>query len=226
MKIQYCSDIHLELEENLDLYSKTPVIVPEGDILIILGDLLEIFDGIFSLSLFDRLSKDFKLVFWIPGNHEYRYGFDIQNIENLNYMYAVRHNVFLLNNQVVIVEDVKFVFSTLWSKVDKFKLDIESEVPDYSQNIYKGKILTVEDTNLFHKNSIKFLEQNGISTSNHKTVVCTHYAPSKKCNSAIYEGHKLNEAFYSELDSLILSSNIDFWLYGHTPLQLSRLQNW
>lgn len=217
MKIQYCSDLHLEIKENQKIYSNRRLINPTGEILIILGDFLALEKDSFNLSIFDDLSRDFKTVFWVPGNHEYRRGFNINQIEDFSYIYAVRYNVFLINNQVVIYENVKLIFSTMWSNIIKHNAKIEKEIPDYNnKSVYGNKILTIADTNRFHKKSIDFIKKNTHYKSDYITIVCTHYPPSKKCDSPDYSFHHLNEAFYSELDSLIMNSNIDYWLYGHT----------
>ena len=39
MKIQYCSDLHLEFSHNFEFIKKNPII-PIGDILILAGDIL------------------------------------------------------------------------------------------------------------------------------------------------------------------------------------------
>lgn len=216
MRIQYCSDLHLEKEENNQLYKNKKLIVPSGEILVILGDLLELQNGSYDLPLFDELSKNFQMVFWIPGNHEYRGGFDTSLIEDFNFMYAVRPNIFLVNNQVIIYKGVKLVFSTLWSHISKHTAMIEKEVPDYELCFYRGQVLTPFDTNYFYEKSVRFLKNTIDHKSDYKTILCTHYPPSKRCDSPEFENHYLNEAFYSELDALILASDIDYWLYGHT----------
>ena len=41
MKIQYCSDLHLEFEQNEDYIQDFPL-KPEGDILILAGDIMSL----------------------------------------------------------------------------------------------------------------------------------------------------------------------------------------
>ena len=73
MKVQYCSDLHIEFPAN-EIFLKRNPIVPTGEILILAGDV-----GLFSemnkySEFFDYLSKNFMAVYWIPGNHEYYHG--------------------------------------------------------------------------------------------------------------------------------------------------------
>lgn len=94
MKIQYCSDLHLEFPDNKYLLQNAPLI-PEGEILLLAGD-------IFPFSLLNKpcyfldwAADNFEKVYWIPGNHEY-YRFDIFD-KNFVLNEKMRSNLFLVN---------------------------------------------------------------------------------------------------------------------------------
>ena len=70
MKIQYCSDLHLELEKNSKYLKNNPLSV-NGDILILAGDIIPLHDKFFNDSFFKFISDNYKKVFWVPGNHEF-----------------------------------------------------------------------------------------------------------------------------------------------------------
>lgn len=119
MKIQYCSDLHLEFAVNNQFLKKNSL-VPSAEILLLAGDIV-----LFSLQdkysyFFDFVSENFKSVYWIPGNHEY-YHSDISNKKG-SFCEEIRDNVFLLNNHVIILDKIKFIFSTLWSAISPVNL--------------------------------------------------------------------------------------------------------
>lgn len=97
MRIQYASDLHLEFPENEYFLSKNPL-VPEGDILILAGDIIPFSMLDRHLDFFKCLSDQFENVYWIPGNHEY-YHSDLQT--DLNQVNEkLEDNVNLVNKKV------------------------------------------------------------------------------------------------------------------------------
>ena len=49
-----------------------------------------------------------------------------------------------------------------------------------------------------------------------KRVVVSHHLPSFKLVDPCFSGSPLNGAFVSDLDDIISSGNIDYWIYGHS----------
>ena len=66
VRIQYASDIHLEIRPSKFRRILTPV----GDILILAGDIGHPFRRTYAQFL-DWCSRNFKHVILVPGNHEY-----------------------------------------------------------------------------------------------------------------------------------------------------------
>ena len=114
MKIQYCSDLHLEFLDNRKWVLENPI-MPKGDILILAGDIV-LFKAIHQhQKFFDYLSEHFEQTFWIPGNHEY-YNVDISK-RSSSFEEKIRDNLTLLNNTVKNINEARIVFSTLWSHI-------------------------------------------------------------------------------------------------------------
>lgn len=128
MKIQYCSDLHLEFKENKHFLAKNPI-QPTGEILLLAGDIVP-----FALidkhnDFFDYVSANYESVFWVPGNHEY-YHYNLKDVKNPLYE-KIRHNVFLVNNQIIPYKSVNLIFSTLWSSISpQNEWDIQRNVSD------------------------------------------------------------------------------------------------
>lgn len=213
MKLQYCSDLHLEFLQNKKYLTKHPLI-PLGDILLLAGDIVpfKVMDE--HNDFFDYLADNFKQTFWIPGNHEY-YGFDINN-KSGEMMEAIRNNVFLINNKVVQLDEVRLIFSTLWSEIsiNNF-LSIKHRMNDFMAINKGNKIFSPEDFNVLHQACKSFIREALSEISTTPTIVVTHHIPTLLNYPAKYKKDGFNEVFAVELYDLIAQSTVDYWLYGH-----------
>lgn len=213
MKIQYCSDLHLEFPENKEFTEANPLKI-KGDIMILAGDIVpfRVIDR--HNDFFDFLSDNFKYTYWVPGNHEYYY-FDIAEKGSI-INEKIRNNVFLVNNVSVIHDNVKFIFSTLWSKIrPAYHRQIEKGLSDFHVIKYQGKRFSVPQYNLLYEESLKFIKQELNGEKSKKTVVATHHVPTFLNYPEQYKGDVLNDAFAVELFDFIEKSDIDYWIFGH-----------
>jgi predicted phosphohydrolase len=214
MKIQYASDLHLEFSQNKKFLQTNPI-QPLGDVLLLAGDivLFKYMDD--HDDFFKYVSDNFEVTYWIPGNHEY-YHFDASK-KTGSFKESIKDNVFLVNNISVQHEDVKLVFTTLWSKISPaYELQIEDGMNDFHVIKYKGKRFSSTQFNLFHKESLQFLNKELNYEKNGKTVVVTHHVPTLMNYPAIYKTSMLNQAFAVELGESIEASGPDYWVYGHS----------
>jgi DNA repair exonuclease SbcCD nuclease subunit len=215
MNIQYASDLHLERPENREEINKNPLI-PSSDVLILAGDILEISPESLSSPFFDYLEKEFKQVFLIPGNHEFYEGFDIA--DSLPEMdLEIRPNVRMINNKVIRIEDVDFIFSTLWSEITSLSRDVIEYFSDFNYCHFGGKYLTPQSYTRAHKICLQFLKDSFKQKSN-KRVVITHHLPSPLCLSDDFKYHHMNQLFYSDLTDLVKSSGAEYWIFGHSHI--------
>lgn len=212
MKIQYCSDLHLEFPDNKEYILNNPI-EPIAEILILAGDIVPFAVMDKHNDFFDYISRNFKMTFWIPGNHEYYY-YDVDSSRFLDT--KIRENIFLVNNCIKEISGVNIIFSTLWSNISEDKRwVIQQSLSDFKVIKYDNHIFNVDDYNLLHKESLKFIQNALNETSDNKTVVVTHHAPTFVNYPEKYVNSKINEAFASNLTELIEDNIIDFWIYGH-----------
>lgn len=223
MKLQYCSDLHLEFKENED-FIKTHPLQPVGDVLILAGDIVPFVHINKHKDFFDYVSDNFKRVYWIPGNHEYYgnvlncdlYDLMIDYDSCLSVYKKIRENVFLVNNQVVKLGNIKFLFTSLWTKISLTnQWYIHQHLNDFHQIKFNGKTFTPEDYNKFHMVSREFLTKALLEKDDCKTVVITHHVPTLMNYPEEYKRSTLNEAFAVELYDFIDNSSINYWIYGH-----------
>jgi len=213
MIVQYASDLHLEFQENKEFLRTNPL-QAVGDVLLLAGDIVPFAVMDKHKDFFSYLSDHFKATYWVPGNHEY-YGYDVaEKCGILNEQ--IRSNVFLVNNTSVQHDDVKFIFSTLWTKISPaYEYQIERSMSDFRVIRYKGYRFSAEQYNELHAGSMAFLKQELDANKTSKNVVVTHHVPTFLNYPIAYKGDILNEAFAVELFDFIEDTGPDYWIYGH-----------
>jgi len=213
MKIQYCSDLHLEFKENSEFLNANPI-KPVGEILILAGDIFPLKHIEDIKGFINYVSDNFKEVYMIPGNHEwYRYNIPKEG-DSLDT--DLRDNVHLINNKEVKIGDTNFIFSTMWSHVKRHNAhEVAKTVNDFRLIGKEGRTLTVPQFNKFHENALEFLKDAVKKSVGQKTVVITHHVPTIMNYPPEYINSPINGAFAVELHDFILDSGVDYWIYGH-----------
>ena len=201
MKIQYCSDLHLEFPENKNFLEQHPI-VPVGEILILAGDIVPFAVMCRYNDFFDELSANFEMVYWIPGNHEY-YHFDIARKPNPLYE-SVRSNVILFNNQTVTYKNIELIFTTLWSYISPAnQWQVQQNVNDFHLIKMNGSKFTTHQFNQLHQTGFEFLQQAVKQNSGMQKIIVSHHVPTLMHYPAQYKGSEINEAFAVELFRLL-----------------------
>lgn len=226
MRIQYLSDLHLEFKDNAE-FLKTHKMRATGDVLVAAGDILYLDDKAVKDSFFIRWAADnFEQVLLVPGNHEYYGGHDVADGGG-SWEYKLMDNVSYYNNKVVTIADTDFILSTLWSHIPP-----ENEQPisiflnDFHRLRYGGRAFTPSDYNREHARSLAFVrEAVGSSKARHRIVV-THHVPSRLCTPkklAVIRNGTLEPAFTVDLTDYIRTAPIDYWIYGHSHVNVDAL---
>lgn len=231
MKIHVLSDLHLELKSWDAPETDADVIVLAGDI----GSHTHGLDWAARQSAFAG-----KPILYVIGNHEY-YGAELLGLRKqiqfkAKALRAAGHAIFVLDNEAMVLGDVRFLGSTLWTDYRLFGDGMEmafamSEAKqcmnDHSCIFFAGNPGGAPDPT--ERGSRFFLPQHAAHLNrlarawltkrlaqSHPgpTVVVTHHLPSMRSVAARFESDVLSAAFASHLDELV--EQADVWIHGHT----------
>ncbi|MEM9538136.1 MAG: metallophosphoesterase [Cyanobacteria bacterium P01_E01_bin.42] len=211
MKILILSDLHVEFEG-----FRIPD--TDADIIILAGDIHIGCRGLFWAA---REVAD-RPILYILGNHEYYTEAYPKLIGKLKEQ-AADTNIWVLENDRVVFNDVTFLGCTLWTN---FRLFGDPVLAGYrameKMNDYRKIRLSPQysrlrsrDTAMIHQRSFSWLQANLTDAKTSKIVVITHHAPSKKSVPADALQDLLAAAYASDLDEAIAKSNVNLWIHGH-----------
>jgi Icc-related predicted phosphoesterase len=237
MKVNVISDLHLEFED---------LVLPDGDVLILSGDVCEakhLKEGIYNPNykafdfedkkrpdrwnrFFEEECRKYRKVVYVVGNHEH-YGFQFEKTVP-HIKSNLPDNVHLLDNDIVDIDDVRFVGGTLWTDMNKGDYltlyHVQRMMNDYRQITMFNRVksvyhrLTPERTIEEHKKTLDYIKTVVDEDNTKKYVVVTHHAPSKSSIHPRYQKDvTMNGAYSSELSEFILDRpQIKMWTHGHT----------
>ena len=216
MKIQYMSDLHMEFAEN-SRYLKHNEFPVTGDVLVLAGDIFYLRNNVAPLGKFWKwASTNYRQVLIVPGNHDYYGHYDIMT-RGMQWEWMFKENVGYYQNQVVRIDNVDFIFSTLWSHIPPGDEYIVSHgLNDFYQTLYEDHRLTVDDYNRMHQFCLDFIKRGVAESTAEKIVVVTHHLPTQQVVAQQHLASDLNSAFATELGNFIVDSPINVWIYGHS----------
>lgn len=216
MKIQFMSDLHLELSDN-SRYIKDLEIPVTGDVLVLAGDTAYLRDSTMpNMKFWKWASSTYRQVMLIPGNHEF-YGYGDVAAQGDSWQRMILPNVGYYQNQVVRIDDTDFILSTLWSHIrPEDEYFVARGMNDFRQIRYNERRFTTDDFNLEHDKCLSFIKQAVAKSNAAKIVVVTHHLPSYEVVAPYYKGDSLTSAFATELGDYIAESRIDAWIFGHS----------
>lgn len=217
MKIQYASDLHLEFADNWR-YLKANPLKPEGDILVLAGDIGYLGDDNYSQHPFwDWASENFQQVLCCMGNHEFYKYYDVVSLPD-GYCMEIRPNVHSYYNGIVhVAKDIDIILTTLWSKIPlEDAYYTEHVVSDFRRILYNGELMDFSAFNAEHERCLSFLKNVVASSKATHKIVVSHHVPSFRMLHPKFQGSKANGAFTVELEDYIQESGIDYWIYGHS----------
>lgn len=242
MKIKLVSDLHLEFSDVDIPNNGCDVLILSGDIMIA-QDLHDHPRGDWLLSqeylwkdgqmrpqkadrfrnFLDRCSKNFQHVIYIAGNHEFYHGKWLASIKYLRDECSYWPNIYFLEKDVKVIDDVAFLGCTLWTDLNKSNPitmhTVQLQMNDHRLIRHDGEGYTrlrAFHTVERHYEHVKWLKET--VPQYNKVVVVGHMGPTPLSIHPKYkDDFHLNGAYCSDLSEFILDNpNIKLWTQGHT----------
>lgn len=219
LKLQIVSDLHIEYKNN-DIPDPLNFINPQSPILVLAGDIGSLYKFTQLKGFITKVCKLFEIVIYVPGNHEYYVQHDnnckpvsFSVLENrLKSLESEISNLYILNQQSIIIDDVCIVGCTLWTNP-------EIEIPKFMIPIYGIDNYSYYEK---HKKDLMYINKmsNYCNSKNLELVVITHHCPTYKVlNNNMEKKNKKKDKYVSlyvsNLDYMIENSNINTWICGH-----------
>lgn len=245
MKIAICSDLHLEFQDiNLQNTEGADVLILSGDIMIAedLHNHPEMDYGMYSNAnlqdlgrrqqtalrfrdFLKRCSFQFPHVVYVAGNHEFYHGKWKASLQDLRNECAKFPNVYFLERDVKVIDDVTFIGATLWTdcnKGDPLTLhaltDMMNDFRIIRNDEHGYTKLRPAHAMYRHQQTISYLKAVLPDMKDRKIVFVGHHAPSKQSTHPKYQNDQLmNGGYSSDLCEFILDHpEIKLWTHGHT----------
>jgi len=244
MKIKLVSDLHLEFSD---------IMIPNDadyDLLILSGDIMVAQDlhdhqdeNVRTAAMLEmlgsrqlksqrfrdflkRCSFQFPHVIYVAGNHEFYHGKFFASIDHLREECAKYPNVYFLENDVKVINDIVFMGATLWTdcnKHDPFTLHALADMMNDFRIIRNDdagyRTLKPADIADRHRKTLQYFKtvMDGYPQEQ-KFVVVGHHTPSHmSCHPQYAHDYIMNGGYHSDLSEFILDHpQIKLWTHGHT----------
>jgi len=234
MRIQYCSDLHLEFRTNKHIPTLIKNPKNAADVLVLAGDICTMADkdeyNKF-VEFIEYYHKKYKCIIHVPGNHEYYMSSKICNRQSsmdmtdkkMKALQKIYPNYFYLNcNSINIGIDGKvyrFIGATLWTKLKKEDyVYIESHMNDYSSICFfkdnHPRKYNVAEMQRLHSKHFGFLKKEIIQAKADRIpcIIITHHKPIVEQGD---HDHRIDSAYSTDISS-IMNANVKLVIYGHT----------
>ena len=242
MKIKLVSDLHLEFSDiNIKNDQNYDVLILGGDICIAqdLHDfpeqnvrtaaMLEMLSSRQEKAqrfrdFFKRCSFQFPHVIYIMGNHEFYHGKFYAAVDYMRDECAKYPNVYMLEQDMKIINDVVFVGGTLWTDMNRrdpltmhAMKDMMNDFRIVRNDQREYAAMSTLDVAIRHDKTLGYIKLIVQEHKDKKCVVVGHHAPSFKSVSEQYASQTLmNGGYASDLSEFIMDHpQIVLWTHGH-----------
>jgi len=171
-----------------------------------------------------RCSFQFPHVVVIAGNHEFYHGNWKASIQYLRDEYSKFPNIYFLEQELKVIDDVTFIGATLWTdcnKGDPLTLHALGDMMNDFRIIRNDELgftkLRPAHTMHRHQRTVAYLKTVLADRKDNKIVVVGHHAPTFNSVHEKYRNDQLmNGGYASDLSEFILDHpQIVLWTHGH-----------
>jgi hypothetical protein len=224
MKIAIYSDLHNEFEP----FDLDPALLSSVDLVVLAGDIGPRHRGVEWTKTWANAIPSTP-VLMIAGNHEF-YGGHFDKVIGEMREAANGTNIRILENDQVVIDDVRFLGCTLWTDFKLYEAQHTSplvtintiaafmndyqKVTAYGREAGTYRKLHPRDTLRRHEVSRDWLKSRLAEPFAGPTVVITHHAPSPKSVPEAFEGDVLSAAYATDLESM-MGRHVPLWIHGH-----------
>lgn len=243
MIVALASDLHLEFQDiNLRNTENAEVLILSGDIMIAedLHDHPEInpMDPINIPNLgrrqsvalrfrdfLKRCSFQFPHVIYIAGNHEFYHGRWKASLDHLREECAKFPNVYFLENDIKVINEVSFIGATLWTdcnKGDPLTMHALTDMMNDFRIIRNDEhgYTKLRPAHIMHRHqqTLSYLKAVLPDMKDKKVVFVGHHTPSyQSIHDRYKKDYLMNGGYHSDLSEFILDHpEIKLWTHGHT----------
>jgi predicted phosphohydrolase len=218
MKLLVLSDLHNEFGP----VAADAEVIAQADAVVLAGDIHTKDRSVEWAQAF--VDDPAKPVILVAGNHEFYGGHFDYTLGKLRER-AHGTNIHVLENDELVLGDVRFLGCTLWTDFKLYDNDISSAIcmrdAQSAMNDFRliratssYRKLYPADTARRHELSRAWLRNSLSEPFAGRTVVVTHHAPSAGSVDLQYAGDSLTPAFASNLEDL-MEPSLPLWIHGH-----------
>jgi Icc-related predicted phosphoesterase len=213
VKFQIASDLHIEYKNDALINDIASYITPSADVLILAGDIGNLYKYEQLKDFLLRLSPSFEYILYVPGNHEYYRAPGHPEVtmtrlyDRLLLIEEEIPNLYVLNRGSVCVDDVCIVGCTLWSHAKTQVPPFIVRINGMNQTMYNN--MHAKD----RKHIMKMMKY--CKEKRKKMLVVTHHCPTYKVVKGKKATDKYVSLYASDLDNLLRGDYVHTWVCGH-----------